>query len=509
MYPYKYSLSFAEHFYFPSLIVFVISFFTSNILAQFNVFMVLNHILIFLSFFLLLGELVKNYWAKLFASFYISFSPYIYSQLGHAQMVIIWPLFISLYFLFKNERLPDFKYIVFCGVFLGFQFLSAVYLGIMGLTCVGTYILTQILWSKQDLWKSLKNGVIIMIFFTAISLVSVIGYGILTKNYDTTRDPREYIIYAAHLTDYIFPASNQFSKIYTSSIVHNWTKFNFHHMGEKAAFIGFIPTLLLLSYLFRLKKSEKNWKLSLKVNKTGLYLFLLIIIGFTFSLGPRLNVNGQYLHIPLPYYGILKLPLLNVMRAEARWFLLVIIASGFIIGLGLDNVFQHIKQKYPVILSSIFVFFLGCLFILEFYTPPLSAYKVNWWTKDYDFATKICQKAPGPMLEYPLTYRNENGDMIKDLQYKTRTLMASTMHNCPVLSGYPGFEPPEYFKNKIELDNGFDKKDIELITTAGFKYVKMNKYALYMNEYKDIEPLLKKSMRLIYRDKKVDIYTKL
>ena len=63
--------------------------------------------------------------------FFMAFSPYVFSQIGHFQMLFFWPLIFSLYFFFSPKK--EMKHHVLIGFLLGLQFLSSVYVGIMGL----------------------------------------------------------------------------------------------------------------------------------------------------------------------------------------------------------------------------------------------------------------------------------------------------------------------------------------------------------------------------------------
>ena len=53
MYPFRDSLSFTDHLFIPSLIVFIISLFNKNPLFQFNLVSIINHILVYTSFYIL------------------------------------------------------------------------------------------------------------------------------------------------------------------------------------------------------------------------------------------------------------------------------------------------------------------------------------------------------------------------------------------------------------------------------------------------------------------------
>jgi len=505
MYPMSDSLSFAEHFFFPSFLIMLMSFFIRNSLAQFNLFYVLNHILVFFTFYLFISTVTRKFWGRILSSFYITFGPYFFTQLGHAQMLIIWPLFLALYFLQIYFRERKTKYLIIVGILIGLQFLSAVYLGLMSLVILGVWFVISSL-REDGLVKIIVNGLIIILFFTLTAFVSIYGYLELKNKYPTKRDTREYIIYSAHVTDYVFPSQNIRSLLYNTKVFKAWSRFDNHAWGEKAAFIGILPLMLSVIALFQAKISKSRLEIRLSASRVILVALILIIVGALFSLGPRLNVNGQYLHIPLPYYFILKfIPLINVMRALARWYFLVSFGIAVLISLGYEKLTRSKSTKF----SDLFGFLALLFLIHEFYPKPVETIEREWWTETYEKTKKICENNPGPLLEYPLTYRNADGNIIKDLQYKTSILLASTEHGCRILSGYPGFEPPQYLKLKEEFDNGLSKADGALAYKKGFKYVKINKNAISKveKESDDFRSAFDRRYKKIYSSDKTDIYS--
>lgn len=484
MFPFKYSLSFAEHLYFPSLLLLPLSFFITNPIAQMNIYLVANHILVFVSFFLLISLFVKNFWARLISAFYISFSPYFFTQLGHIHMLSFWPLLLSLYFLFKDKDSKQRKNLnlILSGLFLGFQFTTGAYPGIMGFSIVNIYFFSRIIFEKKYSLILRQFLTVILVFFITAG-VSIYGYYLAKQEYGGHRDIREFLIYSAHLSDYVFAPRNQNSFAYSNDLVGIWQKFDQHNYGEKAAFLGFIPLLIISLYLFKVKKESNSFNISLNLNNFTFFLVVLMIAGFIFSLGPRLHVNGQYLQIPLPYYLVLKFPFIESLRALARWSFLLFLASSILIGLGLDKYTAYLSKKYSLKISQIAGAFIFLLFIFEFYPSPLKATTKYWWDDAYQFMkTDLCTKNHPAVLEYPFTYKNYDADIMKDLQYKTNILLASTQHKCKVLSGFSGYEPDSYIELRNNLEGGLGEDQIGRLKEIGITYVKINKLSMLEEE---------------------------
>lgn len=511
MYPFKYALSFGEQFFFPALIALLISQFNQNPIFQLNFLLVINHILIFVSFYLLVSLLVKNYWSKIIAAFYFSFSPYFFAQLVHFQMVFFWPLLFSLYFLFKDREMKktNKKNLLFSGLFLGIQFMSSVYLGTMELLAVMLFFAVRLFFERKIISLS-KQALILLVVFLLTAGISIYGYMLAKNEYGGKRELGEFITYSAHLSDYIFSVKNHTSFLYRNPLVVRWNSFDHHNLGEKAAFIGFLPLIIVFFYLIKYDRDKKTLAFSIRLNKLTLFLVLMGLLSFIASLGPRLNVNGAYLYLPLPYdLAIKSVPLIEFLRALARWFSLVTLATALLLALGLDNFFDNLTKKISQKKVSIIGLLILGLFILEFYPEPLEVSKKEWWSEAYSFMRdELCVKNTAAVLEYPFIYRNKDGGLIKDLQYKMVILLASTKHSCKILSGFSGYEPPSYIEIKKQLDNnGIDEIDLALLRKLGFKYIKLNKFAISEEEKISLpKDLVGFGLKNVYHDENTDIY---
>lgn len=491
IYPFKYTLSFAEHMYFPSLLILIISVLTKNIIAQYNILLVLNHFLIYLSSILLFRKLFKNNFAALISAFYFSYSPYFFVKVGQFQMIFFWPLMISLYFLAHYFEKGRIKILALSGVFAGIQFLSSVYLGIMNLTIILLWYLTELLFKKYAIRNLFKQTLVLVTAFILTSSISLVGYFLVNKEYNIKRDYGEYVTYSASLTDYIFPPRYQLSLLYSSPPLQKLISYNQHYIGEFAVFAGFLPLAFAIFNLWPgYKKVKDNLVFDFSVSKITTLSILLICTGFVLSLGPRLFVNGQYTEIPLPYDLLLKIfSPIGIIRAVARWHFLVILGFSILLGLGYLKLEQMIPQISKIKKNILFLSILIPITI-EFYslTPFPASYK-NWQADtSYNFLKEdVCKNNTNTLLEYPFHYRNLDGDIVKDVNYMAQILLNSTRHNCKILSGYYGYEPPKYLEIRDEFNNGFDVGDIKIIKDLNIDYLKFNRYAITSQEFKKIE----------------------
>ena len=499
MYPFPLSLSFTEHMFFPSTINFVISWFVKNQITQFNILLVLNHLLIYVTSFLLARRFSKNIWIKIIFGFFISFSPYVLSQMGHFQMLFFWPLILSLYFFFSAKR--ELKHHVLIGFLLGLEFLSSVYMGIMGLFMYILYFVIQGLlnFKRESLISVLKEFCVIMITFLIISSPSIYGYIAMQQLYHPSYEQGQYVNYSAHLSDYLLVTFN-------GSLLNKYLfqpfigVFNRRRSGEMAGCVGVVPLIIISSWIImslrgvlRLGGRRSNLKkiaalplVARNDNKSiYLWLILLIIFSFIFSLGPRMNWNGKYLVTPLPYMFILKyVPFAGIMRALARWYFVIIFSVGILSVISLEWIQSNLKTKSmkKFLLPIIFI-----LFLFEFYPGPIQAGNRSWWTTDYQKVKQICGKNPGAMLEYPFEYRASDKDILRNLSYKTSILLASMEHDCEILSGFSAYKPKKFLEyQKFFQERNFDRSTMKLLNDLKFKYVKFNLSSMNIDEKKQI-----------------------
>ncbi len=492
MYPFPLSLSFTDHLYIPSLFGTVISFFSSNPFLQFNIITVGNHILLYISFYILAKRFSDNPWVRTLSAFYFSFGPYFILQMGHLQMVFVWPLIISLYFLLDPEKKT--KSFIYGGICLGVEFLTGTYLGIIGLTIICLFFSAEFIQKRFEIKKIL----LFFVSFFVIAGVSIYGYLLVNSRYHPVREQGQYVNYSAHITDYVFPA--QQSVLY--SFIGFWTNLNRHMSSERAAFIGFFPIILFVTWALNRKKKIPFLH---KYKLPTVWISLMIGIGFIFSLGPRFNWNGAYLVKPLPYLILLKLfPPIGILRAVARWYFMVYLA----VSIGIVYLLHFVYEIAPKNKKTLIMILFSLFVVLEFYQKPVQTIARDYKRLSDLFLQSQCDKDNGPILEYPFEYRAEDRTVEKYLAAKTNTLMYSTLHTCPMLSGFSSFEPPLFLTWEKSFDeNGIGKEQMDILKQNKFKYIRINIPFLMRKEKTNLQSLFHVSgLTELYKDKESIIY---
>lgn len=495
MYPFPLSLSFTEHMFFPSFINWIISWFNSNPITQFNVLAIFNHVMLYISFYLVAGRLTKNLYIKIIAAFFIAFSPYVMSQTSHLQMIFFWPLLLSLYFMMYQKR--KIIHMGIAGVLLGFQFLSSVYLGMMGFGIIAIYYLCNI--PQKKITEVIAEIGLFIGLFLITSYPSISGYLAMQQMYKPVYEQSQSVTYAAHASDYflVFVNNSFINNILFRPFIG---KYNGHMQGEMAGFVGIVPLVVGSWYLVVGRKKDKKF---VQNKSLFIWLGLLVLIGFVCSIGPRMNWNGRYLVTPLPYWVIMKfVPFVGVIRAVARYYFLIIFALSILMVYSLDAIYTVIRSPLA---KKAFLTVICLLLLLELYPAPLSAYEYKWKAKSFKALSQICEKDPGPMLEYPFQYRAKDYEVGKELAYKTLNLFVSTQHNCEILSGFSGYEPIKFIEyERFFQDREFNWNQAILLNKLSFKYIKFNLNVMSMKERATITKFAhspSEYVRILYEDK--------
>lgn len=496
-YPNTNTLFFADTFLPQSIIALPFSLISRNPVLVFNFVFVITFILNYLSSYLVFYKILKRGFLSFLASLFLIFSPFFYLELSHFQMMSYWPGLFSLYFILKNEEQIRTRNLILAGVFISIQFLASVYFSIFFLTIICTYYFIKLIFQKK-LFEILKSLAIILITFVLLSGYFIYGYSSVKKQYHFQRDPSEYITYSAHLSDYIFTKPiNSF--VYTSSIFKKWNSFDKNFMGGQAAFPGFTLTILFLLGLFKIHKEEGQIKIEVQLNERKSFFLFLMLIGFIFSLGPRLNFNGNYVQIPLPYWLFLKtIPFLDSIRALCRW--------SFLFYLGITGLsFEYVKEKKNIFIPLV----ISVLFLIEYFPLNIQTYKDTYIDARTEILKNICQKDKRVVLEVPITHFDGTGGIVDGLTYITKTELASYYHNCYLINGYSGYDLPSLLKLKDDfyqiLSTGDTNKLVNFLKQNKVDILQINKERLDKKSLANYEKfyskfILSRDIQLIGQD---------
>ena len=450
-YPNSYSLLFSD-LLLPQAILFIPFYLvTKNLILSFNVIFLLTFVLNYISAFLFWKVIFKKNFLAFLGSLLVIFSPFFHIEYSHFQMLSFWPFFFSLYFLFKEDSGRKYLNAFLTGLFLSLQFLASVYLSFYLLTFISLVFLIRIV-KRQEIKTSLVKALVVGITFILICGVFIKGYIDMRNTYNVKRNIEEYISYSANLSDYIFSRPID-SVIHNLPIVERWNAQNKSHWIGQAAFPGFLIFVLSIVGLFIFKKDKKSIWFILNLDDQKVLFLLVTIIGFIFSLGPRLVFNGTYAHIPLPYSLVLKfVPMFESIRVSARWSFLFYLGLIFFALLGLNKITNNKYKKY--IFAFVFVFML-----LEYVPLNIKATADNYLDDRDVMLESLCKNRPEVLLELPVTHLDAENDIALGLSYITKLQLASTHHKCLLFNGYSGYDLPSIIDLSQRTNQFIDAQD--------------------------------------------------
>lgn len=455
------SLFFSDLLLPQSLIALLFSFFTSNPILVFNLVFLLTFILNYVSLWFFWKLFFKEKYLLFLGTLLVTFSPFYFNQLGHFQMLTFWPFFSAIYFLIKGSSIRDKKLIILASFFVVIQFLASVYLALILLTVVCVYLFLTFLFEQKNRRTIILNFSIFMLIFLVFSFVFIYGYFSTSKTYKIKREYGDYITYSAHASDYLF--SNGINSVIHQkiSLIKEWNKNNHHYVGELASSPGFLLSIFgVLGFIYFLRKK----------NNIGWFFLSLIVVGFVFSLGPRLNWNGVYHPIRLPYLILIKhIPVFEAMRAEARWSFLVYFGLTYFSLLFLEKI--RSKQK-PLLFFGVLFFFL-----FEYYPLPYKSSYEEYLPKNYKILNKTCTSNK-VLIEIPVTHLYVKPGLIYGLNYISKLELASLYHTCTMINGYSGYLFADMIVADQKIVNYLDKNDyqgiVNFLKTRRVDLVKFN-----------------------------------
>jgi hypothetical protein len=477
-YPYSGTMLFSDLLLPQSIIALPFSFFIKNQILVFNITFFINFILNYISLYIFWKYIFKKKFLAFLGSLFFIFSPYFFGEIGHFQMMCFWPFFLSLYFLLKNNDMFKWKNIFYSGLFLSLQFLASVYLAVFLIVTIFCYVFVNLLCTKK-IKLSIKTIFGIFLVFVLIDGMFIKSYVDVKKQYNVSRSINEYIQYSSHLSDYVFSGGIN-SILHQSNLIKKWNSFD-KHGGRSTHFIGFLFSVLMILGVLSVVKKNKKIIVGVEINKESIFYLLLVILGFLFSLGPRLNFNGVYAHIPLPYLIILKyVPFFDSIRALSRWNFILILGILYFCLKFINNFLnKNLKFNKKILFFVVLILW----YFIEYFPINVNSLSKNYINDDYSYLINNCKNKV--LLEIPYTHLfGVKGNIVDGLGYITKTELSSITHGCSIVNGYSGYDLPENIESFQKLNNfvNTSKYDeyLEELNTRDVTYIKFNKE--YMNE---------------------------
>lgn len=482
-YPFPMSTFFSDSFIGQAIITIPL-FFVRNPILLYNLLFFITIFLNYYSSYLFFRTISKNPKATFLSIFFFNNSFFFFDQLIHLQTLCYFPTLFMLYFLNNKsqKKLNRLNYLK-AGLSLALQFYFSIYLGIFALFIFGIYAVTKIIWELGGPEKiyNLRNNIVNLSIGTIIAIIIIYPlyaqYHLFEQIYHQVRDINEILLNSTHLTDFIFFIPK--TLLANLGPVLKYQAFNRHLSAESIHFPGFILVIGVFLGLFFQKKitNKKDISFINKYNFTDLFFAVLLLTGIIFSLGPRLNANGQYLEIPLPYLIFLnKIFVFSSIRLVHRWIFLTLLAL------------IYFSVKFYKQLNYRFLFIICIFFIFEAVPLNIKVTKEKFYDQGHQYLTWHA-KPNETLMEFPFL----NLEKGIPVDYETKILLASTKHKLNLFNGYTGFFINDWAIAKITFENFFpDKHTLNLLKNLEINYLKLNKPYLLPVKIKQIKQAFKK-----------------
>ena len=470
-YPHKMTLLFSDLLLPQALILLSFLTVSKNLILSFNLTFIFTFILNYISLFLFWKQIFKKDLIAFFGSLFVIFSPFFFMELSHFQMMSYWPFFFAFYFLFKQEEKFQMKNLILIGLLLTVQFLASVYIAVYLIFSIIAFYFLKWFFQKQSKPIFMRISLIFLIFAVSCGIF-IKGYSDMRAAYNIKRNIEEYINYSAHLTDYVFTKSIK-STLHQSPLMQYWNGFD-KNQRSHSSFPGFLIFVLGIYAIFKITRSKHLLTINLELNREKSFFLILLITGLVFSLGPRLNFNGNYAHIPLPYNAVVNfIPGAEAVRVPVRWSFLFFLGFIYFSLITLNKL--NNKKFSKLIFTLIFM-----IFILEYL--PLSVKSEQYFYKEdnYQILQENCSKEKKVLLELPLTHLDAYPNIYEGLRYLTVMEFSSIQHQCFLVNGYSGYDLPENFALSATLskyiENQQTEEFLEELISRNVDYVKFNRY---------------------------------
>ena len=382
---------------------------TGNPHATSNFVILLSFILSALTTYALVKYLTGSRLAAAIAGISFAFCPFVFSHLPHVQLLMTFGLPLILLCLHRYADAPSLRAAIWLGLAMALQALASGYYGVFGGLIAGLGVvwfgISRGHWRRPEywLWGTVAAGLALVIvapFFAPYAQVQADGFG------RTLDDARMYSVrWRAYLA--------------SPSILHRWL-LELIGTWSEVLFPGVIPIFCTIIALLLLVRRGEDVASGLRGHVVGFYLTLAGLAYWT-STGPA---GGLYTML----YQVM--PFFTMLRAPARFGLLVTLSLVVVGGLGLAALTRQIRPSTRrLLIPGIIAFALarstvGPLRLTDVPPTPV-AYR------------RLASLPNAPVAEFPFFVGGQE-------RYRhTEYMLWSTLHWKPLLNGYSDHIPPD------------------------------------------------------------------
>ena len=417
------TLAYSEHLFGIAILTWPVYLLSNNLVLSYNLALAASFVLSGTGMYLLVYQLTGNRWAALASGLAFLALPFRFLHLLHIQLVTFQWFPFSFYCLVRFLQYGRKRQLLGVVVFSLLQILSCNYYAVYLVTAMVLFTLVLVvvgrgLVSVPKLIQ-LTGGVAIV---AALSIPFFLPYQRNRTEQGFYRRYEDVVHFSASPLDYLRPSA--FNK------APHFAWLPRQEQSEKALFPGFVLlTLGMIGVIIGYQSTVKS-----SIGRV-FYWFCLSLAGVAFilSLGPQLGWRGYTLD--LPYLSLYRhVPGFNSMRAPARLAVLVLFAWTTLSGWTIHLLVKH-GNRYRHFMGSAIIFLL--LFEYQTYSlerifPPAPEIPVvHQWLSEQDMNAAF--------LVLPI----HEGQAIVE---ESRNMFYSTLHFKPLVNGFSGWWPNDYWE---------------------------------------------------------------
>lgn len=349
---------------------------------------------------------------------------------------ILWVPFFVLYYI-KIHEIPSKRNSTLAALFFSFNALTSWTIAIMLVIFGVIYSLMRgRLFFNKIIFKNFILFIVIAIFLMSPGLYVMLSE--VLNNPNMTKSFGAFISHSADIFAFVTPSP--YHPLWGDYSAEVYKKFTSNYT-ENLMFLGYFSIFLSTLGIF-FKRKERN----VKIFSVTCLVFLFL------TLGPVLHVCGVYkffgydLTFILPGIIATKLPFLDMIRAPARYIIILMLGVSILSAYGLKWILEKLEHRgignagrlSVVIISSVLI-----LVEFMFVMPTQAVKKVPGFYHDLrDSGNK------GPILELPMNLLGGRQNIIKDGKSDVDLMVSyyeyQKIHEKPFFGGYWSRIAPQY-----------------------------------------------------------------
>jgi hypothetical protein len=464
------TLAYSEHLFGITVLVWPVFALSGNLSLAYNVALLSSFVLSGIGMYLLVREITGSLWAALVSGTIFLAAPYRFGHLLQLQLLTLqWFPFVfwcAIRYLREGRGRELAGIVVFsllqalsCNYYMVYLALAVVLFGL----CLGVY--GRELLDRRKLVALFLGALSV----TALCLPFLLPYA-RNRERGFYRRYEDVVYYSASLRDYLSPS--RFNRPPYQRFLPPTSR------SEKALLPGFAAiALALVGLVVGRRRHRLFW----------LFCIVLSAAAVVLSLGPELRWGSD--SIPLPYgFFYRHLPGFDSIRVPARISVLALFGIAVLAGMGAAHLISKGKRPVAIALLALLLFEYRTYSLESVFPEAPAASAAHLWLAE--------QKAEGAILVLPIHEGRE-------IQRESLALYHSTAHFQPLVNGYSGWWPNDYWELVGRLRHFPTARSLRfLLERAPVRYVVVHYDRIPAPRRRDLERGMERyreSMPMIFR----------